>query len=749
MAEQTRLVSQITRLALGAIILTALAMVTLFAFYTYHQLQDRAESNLFTAEKVVKDYLSAKNQLLTTAATVLAADFGFKQAVATNDSETIESVLQNHGARINADLMLLINQNGEFSFSSNTDAINKQQLASALSNTNFNQSFLSLDGKLFKIIAVPVKAPHTIGYAVIGFLIDKTATKELKDLSQVEIEFYDQNNILLVSSLDKAMTDSDFLSRIANLESDSNLKAHLLFDLTPLKWEFYRLIGSVSLVAIFIVVLSLFASRRLALSISKPLNRFIKASKRIADGSFSEDLSNDSKSLEIDDLTIAFNLMSKKVKDREQQIVYQANHDSLTNLANRHLFTEQLNHLIRQEELFIVIAMNVRNFKRVNDVLGMQTGDRCLKSIADRLAEHFHDNIYLSSRLSADTFIIAQPLIDDAQELLKELNQRLIKPLSFDNLSLQLNFIYSYCLIPQQGQDADTIIRRVLLSLERARTEKQVFRAYVTGEDEEHLLRLTLIDELRDALESNSSALSIVFHPKVSLNNLKPTKAEVLMRWEHPKHGFISPELFIALAEQSGLIVNLTRWVLKQSFNSLITIHKLHPDLKIAINIAAQDLAQAGFIENVVELCSEYDISSKHIIFELTERDIIENQSLIIKKLDALRAIGFEISVDDFGIGQSSLSLLRTLPVDELKIDKSFILDLDTNLDNQYIVQSTIELGHKLGLRIIAEGVENEASLQHLIFMKCDYAQGYYFAKPLAINKFLDWFKHYDQTLSV
>jgi EAL domain-containing protein (putative c-di-GMP-specific phosphodiesterase class I) len=285
------------------------------------------------------------------------------------------------------------------------------------------------------------------------------------------------------------------------------------------------------------------------------------------------------------------------------------------------------------------------------------------------------------------------------------------------------------------------------MAVSLAYQEQVSLRFYQEGEDENYLYKLRLIEELKEALESEVSPLFMNYQPKLNMNTGKIDKLEALIRWINKEEKFVNPELFIDLAEKAGLIVSLTRWVILQVIQQTEQWNKMGYHFKVSINLSAQDIQNEQFVDYLLTTVNNHDVATTQITLELTERDIAENEALVIARLSHLKSLGFAISVDDYGIGQSSLAKLKSLPVDELKIDKTFILTLEQCQKDQDIVASTISLGHKLGLSVVAEGVENKASLMLLNDFKCDYAQGYYLSRPVSAEKFIEWYKTYESPL--
>jgi len=300
----------------------------------------------------------------------------------------------------------------------------------------------------------------------------------------------------------------------------------------------------------------------------------------------------------------------------------------------------------------------------------------------------------------------------------------------------------------EHGTDAERLMRRTVMAVASAFKEQLAIRFYQDGEDEAYLYKLRLIDELKSALDKQGdSPLFMNYQPKLNITTGKVDKLEALIRWINNEGKFVNPELFVGLAEKSGLIVTLTRWVILQVVKQVAIWNQAGYDFKVSINLSAQDIEHEQFVQYLLDTVKQFKVNTTQITLELTERDLAENEALVATRLSHLKSLGFEVSVDDYGIGQSSLAKLKTLPVDELKIDKCFILKLNECKEDQDIVSSTISLGHKLGLRVVAEGVENKESLALLSHFQCDYAQGYYLSRPLSAEKLIQWYESYEPSI--
>lgn len=775
MTSKLTLYKQVTLLCVALVVLTAFSLLAVSLWNTVRFNEQQINQRISSAENVLKEYLKAKEDLLLTASKVLTADFGFKQAVATQDKGTIESVLQNQGARINASLMILTDTEGQL-ISSNDDALlNSPEFTLSLNaiklSTNKTQ-LAEVGGSLYQLIVLPVKAPRIIAYAVVGFKIDQVFVNELKRLTAVDISFY-HNEELVISTLEQSLNADDrginktftawlFLKRTAfenkrvgiNSVQDDQYFAQLSADLSPSYLELDKLLMTIVVLSIFIICLAVVAGSFLARSLTRPLNHLTDLANAFAEGHYQTSKVNIKGSQEVNDVYDSFIKMGQQVLERETKISYQAEHDVLTDLYNRSTLIDVLSSYIRinggeSQNKLLVMSVNIRNFKRVNDTLGSDMGDLALAAVAKRISGFYSERQPIVGRLSGVEFFLAISYDDTCayQQLIDAFLAELKGPVQVSNLLLNLNFRVGACLYPSQGDNAKQLVRRTTIALDAAKNEHRQFRLYKEGEDEAHLERLSLVEELREVMAGTTEELFMVYQPKLNLNTQKIEKVESLIRWIKADGTFVSPELFIDLAEQSGLIIKLTHWVLDSVLKQQAAWLASDVKLKVAINISAQDIVHADFIDFLFQKIDTYQVDPSLITLELTERDIMTNEDLVISRLNQLKRLGIQISVDDYGIGQSSLGKLKQLPIDELKIDKTFILELDQSEKDQQIVSSTIELSHKLGLTVVAEGVENEASLNMLRDMNCDHIQGYFLSRPVKPDALIEWLSAYDASL--
>ncbi|MGR9053912.1 MAG: putative bifunctional diguanylate cyclase/phosphodiesterase [Gammaproteobacteria bacterium] len=435
-----------------------------------------------------------------------------------------------------------------------------------------------------------------------------------------------------------------------------------------------------------------------------------------------------------------------KAEILEQQANYAATHDALTDLPNRVLFYDRAERIIvatdQSDRELSIILMEIANFPEIQETLGRNSSDALLRQVATRL-KNIVKEADSAARLDGAVFSILLAHVTGrykAELTVKQIQKALEPAFVVDNLKLTVNPNFGIVHYPEHGEDVDTLVQRAGVALFIANKSHHGFAVYDPSFDKSSPFRLTLMNELRQALAKDQ--LALLYQPKVTIESDKLYGVEALVRWNHPVHGFISPDDFIPMAERTRMIKPLTLWVLKRAFSDCAAWHESGFEMKVAINLSAKDLHDPEFPDAVTGVLAQTNISPAWIILEITESSIISDPEGVMETLDRLHDMGFQLSIDDFGTGYSSLAYLKRMPLSELKIDRSFVMDLLNNDSDAAIVKATINLAHNLGLLVTAEGVENQAIYRRLKEYGCDIAQGYYFSKPLAVADFDRWSAH-------
>ncbi len=431
--------------------------------------------------------------------------------------------------------------------------------------------------------------------------------------------------------------------------------------------------------------------------------------------------------------------LSPKLTRMQKKLVYQARHDSLTGLPNRNHMQDIIEQEIKiarhHAKPLALILLDLDHFKEINDTLGHDVGDSVLIETASRLHACAPAS-GIVARLGGDEFSL---LVrgDDAIHTLKiadTLSRILQKPFIEGEQSLQIRPSVGIALFPDHGTDFTTLLRRADIAMYEAKRKRSDYIIYDSSIDKHSLRKLTMSTELREALERNE--LVIYFQPKLDLADNKISSAEVLVRWRHPRMGLISPDEFIPLAEQVGLIDSLTMYVLRLALQQSQAWKIAGTPIKLAVNLSAWNLQNDALPGQINSLLTEFDLPASLLELEITESAIFSDLAHAGEILEQIHATGIELAIDDFGTGYSSLSHLKKLPVSYIKIDKSFVMDMDNNENDSAIVHASINLAKNLGLRVIAEGIEHEQTLTKLKTIGCDLAQGFFISHPLPADDF-------------
>ena len=430
------------------------------------------------------------------------------------------------------------------------------------------------------------------------------------------------------------------------------------------------------------------------------------------------------------------------IRQSEEQIHHLAYYDLLTDLPNRLLLRDNIDRAItaarRDNRPFALFIMNLSRFKEINNTLGHQNGDIILQGVARSMKDTLSEADTIA-RMGGDDFAVLMTNIDadNVPKMMSNIMSSLAKPFSLEGLSLNISASTGISIFPGHGEDADTLIRRAYIALDAAKTTESDFCIYTPEYDKFTPEHLALMGELRSAIELNQ--LFLLYQPKVDIRTGMAIGVEALVRWQHPQSGIIPPDKFISLAEKCGLIRQLTFWVLREAFRQLRGWHKAGLDVSIAVNLSVRSLNAKLILDQIKGLLSTWGISPGLLRLEITESIIMQSPEIAMEIITELTKMGVKFSIDDFGTGYSSLSYLQRLPVDELKIDKSFVMNMIKDANSNAIVGSIIELGHSLGLKVVAEGVENKEILDRLTLAGCDIAQGYFFSKPIPHAEITAW----------
>ena len=720
---------------------------------------------------------AARQRQLLERVLVLAEDFGFKQAIATQDGPTLESMLESAASRIDAPFAMILAPDGRLLARRMPESavITEAGIAARLATAReqgFASGVVALGEQPVRYALVPVFAPDLVGWMGLGQAFGNDEAEEIGAVAGIDA------TVLLRRDEEWQTREGTWRPEAGDAEAlDAGAERLLLHDVesdadpamalrlsapegTPVylvletsreraMQPYAGLRAQVITLSIGAALLAIVAAYAIGRRVSGPVGALAQAAERIRGGEYATRLEVRGGD-EFATLAAAFNAMQDGIAEREQRIVHQSGHDALTGLPNRDRALMLLHTRLQDARLAegALAMIDLRRFHEVNDLLGHHHGDLALAEVARRLAATVRSDDMVA-RLGGDEFLVALWGADASVATARSeaLVAAVTAPLEVDGAPLRLEA--SLGLLPFRRDDegrlpnAQTLFRRVEIANDLAKRERQPIAMYRDGMDEQHLRQLAIVGELRQGIEGGQLALH--YQPKVDIATREVRHVEALLRWTHPMLGRIGPDEFIPLAERAGLIGELTRWVVDRAFADMAAWRADGLDVGVAINLSAIDLADTALPAAVLERLRHHGVPAADVIVEVTESAVLADLDRAIASLNELRAAGLRVSVDDFGTGQSSLGQLKHLPADELKIDKSFVLQLAPGSEDERIVQSIVQLGHALGLKVVAEGLETETGLGVLARLRCDVAQGYHFSRPLPVQALTPWLQVHQQ----
>lgn len=433
----------------------------------------------------------------------------------------------------------------------------------------------------------------------------------------------------------------------------------------------------------------------------------------------------------------------RKANNQADALQQQAMFDSLTNLPNRLLFTDRLRHTVlsarHEQRSFGLLVIDIDHFKAINETFGRNIGDQVLQYAAACIQTCLNEPDTLAHMEGEEFAVLRTTVIDldDAIALVKRIRASISEPFEISGRRLEIAASIGVAMFPHHGDEADALLHAADAAMHIAKQTKRGYRIYSEDMDHGAQDRVALLHELGQAVANDE--LRLHYQPKIDINISQVSGVEALMRWQHPTEGLMAPEQFIPLAEQSGLIKPLTNWVLNTALRQYAEWYRAGVRLPMSVKVPTASIQDPDFPDQIAKCLSEYDVPASNVEIEIKETAVISEPAQATECLRRLHAMGFQIAIGDFGTGQSSLAYLTELLVANIKIDKSLVLDMAASRGGTMVVRTTVKLGHTLGLKVIAKGVENQGSWDTLKGFGCDSAQGYYMSRPLPAVELLDW----------
>jgi diguanylate cyclase (GGDEF)-like protein len=737
---------------------------------TRQALITQSKHDLMASAELFGQQIDALSQRVADSVQVLSRDYPLRQAVASQNEQTVLSALRNHGRRVGATRMLWIGLDGVI----RGDTVNDQRVGQTVEFPEMldeaaaegkARAITILDGKAYMIVLVPVIAPIPIAYIGANIPLDDAMVDTLRRLSALPREvvlatkrdtgkwdvlarslegegLLDQlmpdgappelykpvlmnhgarNDIVLAVDVD--VRHSMPVVAVVGLSLDEALRPYAPVMLAPLGLLLLGLLAT------------LFGTGMIARAVAKPLEALATVARQIARGDYTPPEPTEQTD-EIGQLSGALGNMVIAIGEREDHIRYQATHDAVTGLFNRSSLIENVDTQLKAQPGLeaSMLMVGVPRMQEIVNTLGHGFRDRLMRFVGERLSEASAGHGYVA-RVSDIAFAVWWPSWRPALRLAHDLSAAVGDEFREGDFTVDLVASVGIAAAPDHGTDAALLLQRADIALHDAlaKVEDRIV-VYDPHSDPHRSDRLSLMRDLREAVESGGLALNC--QPKIDLASNMVAGAEGLIRWTHPVRGFVPPDSFIGLAEETGNIRRVTQWVLETGVRQAADWSRRGMQIRMSVNLSVRDLGDPTLAERVASLLKFYAVDPSDIVLEITESAIMGEPDAAIQMLRQLADQGIDLSIDDFGVGQSSFAYLRRLPVREIKIDKSFVLKLANSPEDATIVRSIVELGHNLGYKVTAEGVEDEASYDFLREIGCDYAQGYFIAKALPPDGF-------------
>lgn len=766
----------------GRLLILLIALVAIIQLPTFlavnsavrHDVLERAGQDVDRGVAVFERLLAVRGEQLSDSVELAARDVGSLGMVANGDAANVRSVLADHVGRINASFAMMIGLDGDVIAGTDEVATASRSLAlmnmaSQIGNRRLSAAFTAIDGQPYQLVLAPVMAPSRIGWVSMGFVLDQPTLIKLSELTGLQASLAVTNSgpaPRWVSTLApseqaqlggfvgqpragvSALADSDFLTRTVQLAGDSStstregaVTAVLQMSLAEALQPYSRLRERLSLITLLSLLVSAIGAWIVARSVIRPLRQLMVAGQRIGSGNYLAEVAID-RNDELGELARVFNRMQLGIADRERHIQHQAFHDSLTALPNRSNVEARLDESIavgkKTGTPLAVLTLDINRFKDINDSLGHNVGDLLLIGIGERLVEAMRPNDVVA-RLGGDEFVVIIPgaCAERARQRADQIVRAVSQSLRLQSMDLFPDISLGIALYPEHGDAATDLLRRADIAMYDAKQSHQSIALYKTGRDATHLRRLSLVNELRRAVSDDE--LRVYYQPKLDIEASTSHHVEALVRWQHPRDGLITPDEFIPLAEHAGSIHLITDWVLRNVIRQCREWSDMGLDIGVSVNISAMDLATGNLPFVVRSYLTRFGVAPGKLLLEITESAVMRDSACALDVLNHLKACGVNLAIDDFGTGHSSLAHLKRLPVDELKIDKSFVMNMTRDSDDAVIVRSTIELAHNMGLIVVAEGVEDDDTLRMLKNFRCDIAQGFLISRPIPADELTAW----------
>ncbi len=733
---------------------------------------DQAQEQLKTGTRVFERFMDLRWRRIQYGLNWLTNDSDFREAAINGSPSRIEHALQEFEASLHGSELFVLDLDGNI-ITSTLKGLPPGQVfpyakALRLARRNTQTMVIGiLAGRPYMLVQGVVLAPLPVVRVVSGMPMDDVFAHELSSLSNLEVSFMTvkpgESGILSSTQPDfmsasiiefvqehtpgAAIHFSEFngqrflgqMLQLANSGDPDNgqVMAVLQSPLDQTMQAFNSLDRKFLWISLGALLASLLGALWLARAVSRPVSLLAEAAQRIGRGNYETRVELTRRD-ELGFLARAINAMQSGIAVREQQLAHNALHDPLTGLPNRALAMERLGSAISARRSVVLIYLGIENYRVINEGFGPEGVELIMRESARVMLDALRERD-TAARITGNEFLLLLESIqiDVGVAMADRLYALLKRPLSIDGHEVALEVCMGIAVYPLNGQSAEELINRAAIARRDAAALPGYLQVYQQDRDLAHQRHIQLIRDLRSA--ASEGQLQLHYQPKLDIRSGHVRQAEALLRWQHPELGMVSPAEFIPLAERTGSMFLLTGWVIEEGIRQLAEWNRKGMHLQLSLNISAEDLHGENLLLTVERLLKRYQLSAEQLIFEITESTAMRDPEHSLSVLEKLRDGGISLSVDDFGTGYSSLAHLKRLPVQELKIDQSFIRNLDETSEDAVIVRSTIEMSHNLGLKVVAEGVEYQHTLELLERWHCDTAQGYLISRPMDAVAFEAW----------
>ncbi|MEO8304274.1 MAG: EAL domain-containing protein [Betaproteobacteria bacterium] len=734
-------------------------------------------ADIATGARTFERFLELDTQRLVEGSRLLVADKEFREGVIAADLNVLTPMLGKQGKRMGAAVIMLVGVDHRVIAATLEPEVGRRigfaKLLDRAAAAQQASGIVPISGQLYQLAVVPVMAPLPVAWVVAGFKVNDALATDLKSLTGLDVSFVGRNDggawKMAGSTLGAAERDAmvkdvsgnrystnnsegnaewgdEAVSRVVNLapRSDDAIVAVLQGKFERALEPFRSMERQLAIVSAIGIVVALFFGAGLVRGIVGPVRDVTMAARRVAAGDYSP-IAVGGRKDEIGELTGAFRAMQESVSASVSKMTDLAHRDTLTGLPTRVLFADRLEQAIangsRAGTHVSVIVLDLDQFSHVNDTLGHPIGDLLLREVAARLRSVIRRASDSVARVGGDEFAIMMPgsRASDAQRVAEAVRRSLEVKMTLDGQVVDVRASLGIAACPDHGTDPTKLLERADVAMRAAKQDKLGVAVWDERYDQHGEKRLSLMSDLKKAVDNDE--LALIYQPRVMLADAGEHFVEALVRWQHPTRGLVPPSEFVPLAEQTGYIRVITQWVLGRAIAQCAEWRNRGLPMNISVNISGRDLIDNDLPARLKEMLERESCAAQWLSLEVTESAVVGEPGHALKNLERLHELGCKLAVDDYGTGYSTLAYLRRLPLDQLKIDKAFIMGMAEDASDALIVRSTIELAHKLGLSVVASGVEDEATLAQLRELGCDSVQGFLLSRPMAADDIPGWVK--------